>query len=148
MLRSITQYNENDGSDSSMSEEERSKKDFSSKADSFWRVLGSFSQEQLSSYLQFVTGSSRLTKTTTSHSLTFINKKMIPLAHTCSNTLDIGVYDSDEELRDKLLYAIENHRGFLEDGFTSGRRIHEDYDLIHSPPEIERNSVLLDRAKG
>ena len=38
----------------------------------------------------------------------YAGRDMIPVAHTCGFTLDIGEYQSDEELRQKLLYGIEN----------------------------------------
>ena len=76
----------------------------------FWNVLGTFSQEQLASYLRYVWGRSRL-----SHSISDRHKleyypgtSNIPEAHTCFFTLDIGDYPDEENLRKKLLYGMEN----------------------------------------
>lgn len=127
-------------------EDKNAQKNNSNLADSFWRVMESLSQKQLSDYLQFVTGSSRLNLTATNHTVNFQkSKNIIPQSHTCGNAIDLGIYDSDQELKQKLLYAIEHHRGFIEEGFSYGKQIHEDYDLlIYSPqnqhtPEIEKN---------
>lgn len=79
-------------------------------AQRFWRVLESFNQKQLGGYLKYVWGRSRL-----SHGLNDTHKislypsvSGIPRAHTCFFELDLGVYESDEDLRKKLLYGIEN----------------------------------------
>ena len=43
------------------------------------------------------------------HTLTFMpGKDFIPEAHTCFFELDLGEYQTDEELRMKMLYGIEN----------------------------------------
>jgi len=36
----------------------------------------------------------------------------LPRAHTCFNRLDLPAYRSYEELREKLLLAVENSEGF------------------------------------
>lgn len=41
----------------------------------------------------------------------------IPEAHTCFFELDLGKYDTDEDLRKKLLYGIENCHE-IQDGGT------------------------------
>lgn len=76
----------------------------------FWRILDSMTQEQLASYLQYVWGRSRLSHSFgDTHKITFKNSKgIIPEAHTCFFEVDLGVYENEQELRRKLLYAMEN----------------------------------------
>ena len=76
----------------------------------FWNILGGFTQEQLASYLRYVWGRSRLSKTCLdAHKLTFYkDKSNIPEAHTCFFELDLGTYPSEDDLRRKLLYGMEN----------------------------------------
>jgi E3 ubiquitin-protein ligase HERC2 len=77
----------------------------------FWNILEGFSQKQLSMYLRFVWGRSRLgASQSNNHKLSYVAGKnnMIPESHTCFFTLDLFDYDSEEELRKKLLYGIEN----------------------------------------
>lgn len=106
-----------------------------------WNVLKSFSEDQLCKYLQFVTGSSRINKYLTAHAIFFDPMQgIIPRGHTCYNTIDLGTYDSEDDLRKKLLFAIE-HSGFMEDGFSNGKKIHEDYDIA-SPHRAENPLVL------
>lgn len=86
----------------------------------FWRVLGSFSQKQLSGYLKYVWGRTRLScGLNDAHKLTlYQDKSGIPEAHTCFFELDLGVYKSDEDLKAKLLYGIEHCNEIAEDGRT------------------------------
>lgn len=76
----------------------------------FWSILGSFSQEQLASYLRYVWGRSRLSHAFgDSHKLTYGgDKAIIPEAHTCFFELDLGSYPDEADLRKKLLYGMEN----------------------------------------
>lgn len=76
----------------------------------FWNVLETFSQEQLGSYLRYVWGRSRLSHSSgDSHKLTYHKGKAnIPEAHTCFFELDLGDYPSEDDLRRKLLYGMEN----------------------------------------
>ena len=76
----------------------------------FWRVLDSFDQTQLAGYLKYVWGRTRLSHgISDTHKLTYYaGKSNIPEAHTCFFELDLGEYESDEDLRKKLLYGIEN----------------------------------------
>ena len=76
----------------------------------FWKIINSMTQEQLAGYLRYVWGRSRLSHNFgDSHKLTFVKGKAnIPEAHTCFFELDIGEYPSEEDLRKKLLYGIEN----------------------------------------
>lgn len=76
----------------------------------FWAVLGGFDQEQLASYLRYVWGRSRLSHSFgDSHKLTYHRGKAnIPEAHTCFFELDLGDYPSEDDLRKKMLYGMEN----------------------------------------
>lgn len=77
----------------------------------FWNTLNGFTQKQLSLYLRYVWGRSRLgASQSNNHKLSYVSGKddMIPEAHTCFFQLDLFDYSSEEEFRKKLLYAIEN----------------------------------------
>lgn len=82
----------------------------------FWRVLETFTQEQLSGYLQFVYGRTRLVQgSNDGHKLTFCEDlKGCPESHTCFFELDLGLYESDEQFKEKLLYGIENCKEIAE----------------------------------
>jgi hypothetical protein len=76
----------------------------------FWNILKDFTQDQLSAYLRYVWGRSRLSHSYgDSHKLTYYKgKSNIPEAHTCFFELDLGDYPSEEDLKKKLLYGLEN----------------------------------------
>jgi len=92
----------------------------------FWNVLFSLSRNQKAAFLQFVTGSSKVplagfgelpgmrgVQKFSIHK-TGGSAGALMSAHTCFNSVDLPVYKSEEELRDKLLYAInEGAVGFL-----------------------------------
>ena len=92
----------------------------------FWNVLFSLSRNQKASFLQFVTGSSKVplagfgelpgmrgVQKFSIHK-TGGSAGALMSAHTCFNSVDLPVYKSEQELRDKLLYAInEGAVGFL-----------------------------------
>jgi len=92
----------------------------------FWNVLFSLSRNQKAAFLQFVTGSSKVplagfgelpgmrgVQKFSIHK-TGGSAGALMSAHTCFNSLDLPVYQSEQELRDKLLYAInEGAVGFL-----------------------------------
>jgi E3 ubiquitin-protein ligase HUWE1 len=92
----------------------------------FWNVLFSLSRNQKAAFLQFVTGSSKVplagfgelpgmrgVQKFSIHK-TGGSAGALMSAHTCFNSLDLPVYKSEQELRDKLLYAInEGAVGFL-----------------------------------
>lgn len=62
-------------------------------------------------YLKYVFGRSRLSASLTNfHQISYIASKSgrIPETHTCFFEIDIGDYESDEELRKKLLYGMES----------------------------------------
>jgi len=93
----------------------------------FWNVLESFDQNQLSLYLQYVWGRSRLSYgLSDNHRLTYHSSKTgIPEAHTCFFELDLGDYPSEAELKRMLLYGIENCREIAE----SSRKYNLDADF-------------------
>jgi len=92
----------------------------------FWNVLFSLTRNQKASFLQFVTGSSKVplagfgelpgmrgVQKFSIHK-TGGSAGALMSAHTCFNSVDLPVYKSEKELRDKLLYAInEGAVGFL-----------------------------------
>ncbi|XP_014468262.1 PREDICTED: E3 ubiquitin-protein ligase NEDD4 isoform X3 [Dinoponera quadriceps] len=89
----------------------------------FWRVVLSFSNEMRSRLLQFVTGTSRVPMNgfkelygSNGPQLFTIEKwgtpENYPRAHTCFNRIDLPPYTSYQQLRDKLVKAIEGSQGF------------------------------------
>ena len=78
----------------------------------FWEVLGEFSQEQLSSYLRYVWGRSRLGfDASDRHKITLVSSATldrIPETHTCYFTIDLGSYSSKDALKEKLLYGMQS----------------------------------------
>ncbi|XP_076669215.1 E3 ubiquitin-protein ligase Nedd4 isoform X4 [Andrena cerasifolii] len=89
----------------------------------FWRVVLSFSNEMRSRLLQFVTGTSRVPMNgfkelygSNGPQLFTIEKwgtpNNYPRAHTCFNRIDLPPYESYQQLREKLVKAIEGSQGF------------------------------------
>lgn len=89
----------------------------------FWNVLFSLNRNQKASFLQFVTGSSKVPLAGFGElpGMRGVQKFSIHKAggpsgalmsaHTCFNSLDLPAYNSEEELREKLLYAITEGSG-------------------------------------
>ena len=88
----------------------------------FWNVLFSLSPNEKAAFLQFVTGSSKVPLAGFSElqGMRGVQKFSIHRAgtkgalmsaHTCFNSLDLPVYDSEEEMREKLLYSINEGGG-------------------------------------
>jgi E3 ubiquitin-protein ligase HUWE1 len=91
----------------------------------FWEVLRGFNREEKALFLQFVTGTSKVplegfgslqgmrgVQRFSIHRA-YGDIGLLPSAHTCFNQLDLPMYTSQEELRDKLLMAIkEGGEGF------------------------------------
>lgn len=89
----------------------------------FWNVLFSLSRNQKAAFLQFVTGSSKVPLAGFGElpGMRGVQKFSIHKAggssgalmsaHTCFNSLDLPVYNSEEELKEKLLYAINEGGG-------------------------------------
>jgi len=89
----------------------------------FWRVVLSFNNELRSRLLQFVTGTSRVPMNgfkelygSNGPQLFTIEKwgnpNSYPRAHTCFNRLDLPPYESYQQLRERLIRAIEGSEGF------------------------------------
>lgn len=89
----------------------------------FWRVVLSFSNEMRSRLLQFVTGTSRVPMNgfkelygSNGPQLFTIERwgtpENYPRAHTCFNRIDLPPYKNYQQLRDKLVKAIEGSQGF------------------------------------
>ena len=89
----------------------------------FWNVLFSLSRNEKAAFLQFVTGSSKVplagfgelpgmrgVQKFSLHKASGSSGALMS-AHTCFNSLDLPVYTSEEELREKLLYAINEGVG-------------------------------------
>lgn len=84
----------------------------------FWIVLKKFNREQKASFLQFVTGTSKVPLEGFSHLKGIgeniqkfnihraFNTNNLPTSHTCMNQLDLPEYETLEELYKKLLTAI------------------------------------------
>eukprot|EP00042_Codosiga_hollandica_P044516 m.441851 g.441851 ORF g.441851 m.441851 type:complete len:246 (-) comp56805_c1_seq1:112-849(-) len=89
----------------------------------FWMVIETLDNEKRGRLLQFVTGSCRLPiegfralqghRGLTPFTIYRIrNTTELPTSHTCFNRLDLPSYGSMDELRAKLLLAIEETEGF------------------------------------
>ncbi|CAF3762631.1 unnamed protein product [Rotaria sp. Silwood1] len=89
----------------------------------FWKAIGSFNAEERTRFLQFVTGTSRLPMNgfrelwgSSGPQLFTIEKwgdrTKLPRAHTCFNRLDLPPYESYQELRQKLIQAMEMSEAF------------------------------------
>uniref|UniRef100_A0A1A8ES99 E3 ubiquitin-protein ligase NEDD4-like n=1 Tax=Nothobranchius korthausae TaxID=1143690 RepID=A0A1A8ES99_9TELE len=89
----------------------------------FWKVVLLMDAEKRIRLLQFVTGTSRVPMNgfaelygSNGPQLFTIEQwgtpDKLPRAHTCFNRLDLPSYESFEDLRDKLLMAVENAQGF------------------------------------
>ncbi|XP_051630553.1 E3 ubiquitin-protein ligase NEDD4-like isoform X3 [Manacus candei] len=89
----------------------------------FWKAVLLMDAEKRIRLLQFVTGTSRVPMNgfaelygSNGPQLFTIEQwgspDKLPRAHTCFNRLDLPLYDSFEDLREKLLMAVENAQGF------------------------------------
>ncbi|XP_076304902.1 E3 ubiquitin-protein ligase Nedd-4-like [Tachypleus tridentatus] len=89
----------------------------------FWRLVLSFNNEMRTRLLQFVTGTSRVPMNgfkelygSNGPQLFTIEKwgnvENLPRSHTCFNRLDLPPYESYQDLRDKLIQAIEGSDTF------------------------------------
>jgi E3 ubiquitin-protein ligase HUWE1 len=88
----------------------------------FWNIMFSLSRKEKASFLQFVTGSSKVPLSGFSElqGMRGIQrfsihktpqKGALMSAHTCFNSLDLPSYGSEDEMREKLLYAINEGGG-------------------------------------
>ncbi|XP_078408049.1 E3 ubiquitin-protein ligase NEDD4-like isoform X2 [Cetorhinus maximus] len=89
----------------------------------FWKAVLLMDAEKRIRLLQFVTGTSRVPMNgfaelygSNGPQLFTIEQwgtpEKLPRAHTCFNRLDLPPYESFEDLREKLLMAVENAEGF------------------------------------
>lgn len=89
----------------------------------FWQVVKDIDNEKRSRLLQFVTGSCRLPLGGFAHLVgsngpqkfcidKVGNERWLPRSHTCFNRLDLPPYKTYLQLKEKLLYAIEETEGF------------------------------------
>ncbi|XP_060747722.1 E3 ubiquitin-protein ligase NEDD4-like isoform X2 [Tachysurus vachellii] len=89
----------------------------------FWKAVLLMDAEKRIRLLQFVTGTSRVPMNgfaelygSNGPQLFTIEQwgtpDKLPRAHTCFNRLDLPAYESFEDLREKLLLAVENAQGF------------------------------------
>lgn len=89
-----------------------------------WAALRSFTPQQQRAFLKFVTSCSRAPLLGFAHLeprlcvqmaggvLTPGSRERLPTAATCMNLLKLPPYDSEGEMRSKLLYAITAGAGF------------------------------------
>lgn len=90
----------------------------------FWNVIFGLSRNEKASFLQFVTGSSKVplagfaelqgmrgTQKFSIHKCGGGSNGALMSAHTCFNSLDLPSYESEEETRQKLLIAINEGGG-------------------------------------
>lgn len=89
----------------------------------FWQFVREITSEQRARLLQFVTGTCRLpvggfsaligSNGAQKFCIEKVGKETwLPRSHTCFNRLDLPPYKSYEQLKDKLLFAIEETEGF------------------------------------
>lgn len=83
----------------------------------FWEVVHSLSPEEQAQLLLFATGSDRapvggLGKLRFVLQKTGPDSPSLPVAHTCFNMLSIPEYASKDKLRERLMIAIKNAKGF------------------------------------
>ncbi|CAF3633948.1 unnamed protein product [Adineta steineri] len=89
----------------------------------FWKAIGSFKTEERTRLLQFVTGTSRLPMNgfrelwgSSGPQLFTIEKwgdrTKLPRAHTCFNRIDLPPYENYQDLRTKLIQAMEMSEAF------------------------------------
>uniref|UniRef100_A0A674K5X3 HECT-type E3 ubiquitin transferase n=1 Tax=Terrapene triunguis TaxID=2587831 RepID=A0A674K5X3_9SAUR len=89
----------------------------------FWQVIKEMDNEKRIRLLQFVTGTCRLpvggfaeligSNGPQKFCIDKVGKETwLPRSHTCFNRLDLPPYKSYEQLKEKLLYAIEETEGF------------------------------------
>jgi HECT-domain (ubiquitin-transferase) len=87
--------------------------------DWFWSIVRELSTEYKRRLLTFVTATDRI-PVSGLESVTFkiqrngvaIDDKRLPGSHTCYQTLMLPPYSSKEIMREKLMIALDNDRGF------------------------------------
>ena len=85
----------------------------------FWTIMRRCSSEEKAMFVQFVTGSSKVPldgfsalQGSEGRQKMSIHKaydnNLLPTAHTCFNQLDLPAYESEEDMREKLLVALRH----------------------------------------
>jgi E3 ubiquitin-protein ligase HERC4 len=83
----------------------------------FWQVFHELTLEEKRKFLLFLTGSDRIPilgmkSLQLTIQPTAGGEEYFPVAHTCFNLLDLPIYTTKENIREKLLAAIEHNQGF------------------------------------
>ena len=93
----------------------------------FWKILNNLTQEELSKFLQFSTGTQRVPiggfESLESNrgeiarfcivSVPFVTKKQNFIrAHTCFNRIDLPIYNTEEQLKESIIFLLKNETGF------------------------------------
>ncbi|KAL5481307.1 hypothetical protein EMCRGX_G021442 [Ephydatia muelleri] len=89
----------------------------------FWKAVSNYDNEMRARLLQFVTGTSKVpmngfaelqgTQGPKRFSIKkFGNRQSLPRSHTCFNRLDLPPYSEYHQLKEMLLFAVENTEGF------------------------------------
>ena len=92
----------------------------------FWQAVREMDNEKKARLLQFVTGTCRVPVGGFSELIgsngpqkfcieKVGNESWLPRSHTCFNRLDLPPYKNYEQLKEKLLFAIENTEGFAQE---------------------------------
>lgn len=83
---------------------------------SFWTIVDQYDQEDRRHLLEFVTASDRVPVTSYEgiafHIVRVGDKDMLPTSSTCFGKLYLPEYDTEETLKQKLILAIRNSKGF------------------------------------
>ena len=101
----------------------------------FWEVLDSFSGEERTAFVQFVSGRSRLPSSALGFGKDMFKlsdhaqaitaganvDQYLPVAHTCFFALELPRYSSKQIMRSKLLYAVTNCTSIDGDATHEGR---------------------------
>lgn len=82
----------------------------------FFNVISKWKMEDLAKLLLFITGTSQVPASGFQQDPITIayggDKSRLPSAHTCTNTLDLPLYETEEELEQKLLLSIQECDSF------------------------------------
>jgi hypothetical protein len=85
----------------------------------FWRVMGTLTQKELSGFVRFAWGRSRLPPAkefTTKMRLTSGGSAVLPVSHTCFFSVELPEYTTEEKMRHGLLTAIHYGVGGILNG--------------------------------
>lgn len=81
----------------------------------FFRTIKKWDDENLAKLLMFITGTARMPSNGFAYFKNInnpikiaycANKNMLPMAHTCTNTLELPEYENEDDMNSKLLIAI------------------------------------------